>query len=229
MSAAPIESVGSRFPLLRDRQAAGAQLATALARYAKDRPVVLAIPPGGVPVAAEIAHRLGGELNLLVTQPIAAPGHEDIILGAVTASGDVAVNDEAVAGLGLADTFVQQATAHSQAEAQRREEQLRGALRPPFLRDRTVLLVDDGMAVASAMLAAIRAVRRQHPARVVVAVPVGEPKACRIVEGVADEVVALYQPTPFHHVAEHYQRYDVLSDADVAALLPDQTRARGRA
>ncbi|MCS6801756.1 MAG: phosphoribosyltransferase family protein [Chloroflexota bacterium] len=226
MDSPHVEPSGPRFSPLRDRQSAGAQLATALASYAKDHPVVLAIPPGGVPVAAEIAHRLGGELNIIVAQPITAPGNEAVILGAVTASGESALNDEAIAGLGVSEAFVQRAIAQSRADAQRREEQIRGALRPPVVRDRTVIIVDDGVATAAPLLAAVRAVRQFHPARVVVAVPVGEPKACRHLEGVADDVLTLVQPAPFHRVADHYQRFDRLTDADAAALVREHAHPR---
>ncbi|GIW05541.1 MAG: phosphoribosyltransferase [Dehalococcoidia bacterium] len=226
MDAPRTEPASPHFPLLRDRQAAGAQLATAVASYAKDRPVVLAIPPGGVPVAAEIAQRLGLELNILVVQPIVAPGHEEIALGAVAASGELALNDEAIAGLGVSETFVQRATAQSRAEAERREHQLRGPLRPAFLRDRTVILVDDGLAVATTIVAAVRAVRHHHPTKVVVAVPVCDPKACRIVEGVADAVISLFQPSPFHHTADHYQRFDLPTDAEITALLQQHAQPK---
>src|SRR5262249_32646437 len=157
----------------RDRSEAGQQLARQLARYANRETLVLALPRGGVPVAYEVAHALGAELDVFVVRKLGAPMQPELAMGAIASGGVRVVNDEIVRALGLSDADLADAVQAESRELERRERQYRDDRPFPTVRGRTVILVDDGLATGASMQAAAQALRAQEPRRLIVAVPVG--------------------------------------------------------
>jgi len=205
--------------LYRDRVDAGARLAGALEEYRGERPVVLGIPRGGVPVAAEVARRLEGELDVMVARKLGAPGYEELAIGAVTADGARYLNPEIIQAVGVDDRYLEQITARQTAEAAKREARFRGPHGAVELGGRTVILVDDGLATGATMRAAARAVRARGPARLIVAVPVGAREAVAALAEDADRVVCPAQPEPFIAIGLHYEDFGQVDDQEVLALL----------
>lgn len=213
--------------LFRDRFDAGQRLAEKLRRYA-DRPdvLVLALPRGGVPVAFEVADALGAPLDLFLVRKLGVPGRGELAMGAIATGGIRVVNPDVVGPLAIPDEIIDAVAAEEQRELERRERAYRGDRPPPDVQGRTVILVDDGLATGSTMRAALAALRRQQPARVVVAVPVGAAEACTELEGLADEVVCVRTPEPFRAVGLWYDDFSQTTDEEVHDLL---SRAAGRA
>lgn len=203
----------------RDRADAGARLAERLESYRGQDALVLGIPRGGVPVAAEVARRLDAELDVLVARKLGAPYQPELALGAVTADGGRFLNAEIVSELEVSDAHLARVTAAEMAEAQRRQQRFRGPRPAPRVAGRVVLLVDDGLATGATMRAAVRAVRAQGPARLVVAVPVGSHQACAALRAEADAVVSLYEPEPFLAVGLYYEHFAPTEDHEVRRLL----------
>jgi putative phosphoribosyl transferase len=204
----------------RDRAEAGQALARALSHYARrDDVIVLALPRGGVPVAAEVAKELGAPLDVFLVRKLGVPGHEELAMGAI-ASGGVLVLDEGVLRwLGISEEQIQRALARELDELRRREAAYRDGRPPPDLKGKTVILVDDGLATGATMQAAARAVRRHEPARIVIAVPVASRATCDEFRGEVDEVVCAVTPAPFHAVGNWYEDSSQTSDEQVRELL----------
>jgi putative phosphoribosyl transferase len=204
----------------RDRAEAGQALARALSHYARrDDVIVLALPRGGVPVAAEVAKELGAPLDVFLVRKLGVPGHEELAMGAI-ASGGVLVLDEGVLRwLGISEEQIQRALARELDELRRREAAYRDGRPPPDLKGKTVILVDDGLATGATMQAAARAVRRHEPARIVIAVPVASRATCDEFRGEVDEVVCAVTPAPFHAVGNWYEDFSQTSDEQVRELL----------
>lgn len=201
-----------------NRQQAGARLAQALSAWRGQQDlIVLALPRGGVPVAAEVAHALGAPLDLMVVRKLGFPGQEEYAMGAI-ASGGVQVRAEKgdwPVSRSVLDEIVQR----EQAELQRRERAYRGSRPAPSLQGRPVLLVDDGLATGATMCAAVQAARAQAPARICVAVPVASAEAMAAVGALADEVICPLVPEMFHAVGSWYRDFAQTSDDEVKALL----------
>ena len=204
----------------RNRAEAGRILAESLHGYAgRDDVVVLGLPRGGVPVAAEVAAALGAPLDVLVVRKVGVPGHEELAMGAV-ASGGVLVLDEAlIQMLRIARAAIEDVVQRELVELERREAAYRGERGPPELAGTTVVLVDDGLATGSTMRAAVRTVRGRDPARIVVAVPVAAAETCRELEREADEVVCAATPRSFRAVGLWYDDFRPTSDDEVRGLL----------
>jgi predicted phosphoribosyltransferase len=214
--------------MLEDRRQAGRLLAQALAAY-RGQPgvIVLGLPRGGVPVAYEVARSLGAPLDVFVVRKLGFPGHEEFAMGAI-ASGGVRVMNSDVAGMRIPQAVIDAVTAREQAELARRERLYRGDRPALDVRGHTVILVDDGLATGSTMRAAARAVRQQHPRRIVVAVPVAASETCSSLRGDADEVVCMVTPEPFRAVGLWYRNFDQTTDEEVHALMSaNGDRARG--
>jgi putative phosphoribosyl transferase len=220
MRVAPDAGIGDG-TIYRDRVEAGARLAEEMERYRSDRPVVLGIPRGGVPVAAEVARRLGSVLDVIVARKLGAPGHEELALGAVTADGGRFLNADVVRALRVSDAYLETVTAREMAEAHRREQRFRGARAPAEVRGKLVILVDDGLATGATMVAAARALRARGPRRVVAAVPVGSGEAVAALAAEVDEVVCPRRPEPFVAIGLHYADFSQVEDAEVLKLLEE--------
>ena len=210
--------------LFRDRREAGRLLAAKLTAYA-NRPdvIVLALPRGGVPVADEVARALGAPLDVFVVRKLGVPGSEELAMGAV-ATGDVRVlNDQLVNRLGIPDHLIDAVAVREGQELARRERLYRGGRPPLDVRDRTVILVDDGLATGATMHAAIAALRQLHPARIVVAVPTASPETCEEMRAEVDDVICAITPEPFQAVGRWYQDFAQTTDEEVQDLLTRRT------
>lgn len=201
-----------------DRTVAGRVLGTELARHHWVRPLVLALPRGGVPVGAGVADALGAELDVVVARKVGAPDQPELAVGAVTADGSHLFDDDMLAALGLTRADLADRLAAETAEARRRQERY-GCGELPSLRERDVIVVDDGLATGSTALAAIRAVRTRMPRSVTLAVPVGSHAAVGRLRDAADAVVCLLQPLSFRSVGQWYRDFRQVSDAQVDALV----------
>jgi len=203
-----------------DRADAGRTLATALEshRGAADT-IVLGLPRGGVPVAHEIAAELGLPLDVLVVRKLGLPWQPELAMGAIASGGALVLNDEVVRHLGGRDDAFEAVRTKEQGELERRERDYRGDRPPLDLRDRTGILVDDGLATGATMEAAVRALQALGARRVVVAVPVASPEARDRIAAVADEVVCLAAPMFFSAVGQWYRDFGQTSDAEVRDLL----------
>jgi erythromycin esterase-like protein/predicted phosphoribosyltransferase len=204
----------------RDRAEAGSRLAGQLRQYAgRDDVVVLGLPRGGVPVAYEVASELGVPLDVYLVRKLGLPGHEELAFGAIATGGVRVLNKELIERLGLPPEWVEAIDAKERRELERRERAYRGERPPPDLAGRTVILVDDGLATGSTMLAAVQAARQDDPAKVVVAVPVAAPEVCETLRQVADEVVCAATPQPMRAVGLWYEDFSQTSDDEVRELL----------
>jgi putative phosphoribosyl transferase len=212
-----------------DRRAAGLELATRLSDYRnREDVVVLALPRGGVPVAHEIARELDAPLDVFLVRKLGVPGHSELAMGAIASGGVRVLNEDVVSWYGLTPSIIDQVAATEQVELERREREYREGQAPIELRDRVVLLVDDGLATGSTMKAAVQAVRALAPTRIVVAVPVGAPETCRALIGIADEVVCARTPEPFSAVGLWYRDFSQTTDEEVRTFLQRRRAPAGR-
>jgi putative phosphoribosyl transferase len=208
--------------LYADRREAGIALAEALRPVvAGQEVVVLALPRGGVPVAAEVAKALGAPLDLVVVRKLGVPWHPELAMGAVASGGVRVLNHDVIDHLAITPEVIEQVALHETAELLRRERSYRGERPPPQLAGKCVILIDDGLATGSTMHAAVKAVRRHHPARVIVAVPVGPASAPQEFGGKADLLVCPNTPARFASVGQWYADFDQVSDEEVRQLLHD--------
>lgn len=216
--------------VFRDRVEAGDVLAAWLGHYAgRPEVLVLALPRGGVPVAARVAEALGAPLDVFVVRKLGVPGHEELAMGAIASGGVLVRNEEVVGKLGLGEDTLRRVAEAEQRELARRERRYREDRQPPDLAGRVVILVDDGLATGSTMRAAVEAARRLGPARVVVAVPTAPASTCQNLRELADEVVCATTPRPFRAVGNSYRSFPQTSDEEVRSLLeaawaPDRGR-----
>lgn len=208
------------------RADAGRKLALALQPHADRGALVLGIPRGGVEIAAPVAAHLHATLDVIVARKLGAPLHAELAIGAVTPDGSRYLDTDTIARLGVTGHYLDQVTHEEIDEARRRERRFRGERPSPRMHDRIVIVVDDGLATGATMFAALEAVRRHQPQRLVVAVPVGSREACTALREVADEVVCLAQPEPFHAVGVYYWNFPQLSDAEVVDIL-DEAESSG--
>jgi putative phosphoribosyl transferase len=212
-----------------DRVDGGRALAGLLSRYAGEPGIlVLALPRGGVPVGYEVARRLGAELDVFVVRKLGVPGHEELAMGAIASGGVRVVAEDVVSAVGVSRDELERVAAREAAEVARREERYRGGRPPVEVRGRTVIVVDDGVATGSTMKAAVAALRRLGPNRLVVAVPVGAPETIAELEGQADEVVCALTPPVFQAVGLWYDDFAQTEDEEVRAVLAAAARERAQ-
>ena len=208
-----------------DRKQAGEYLAQKLLRYRNDPSViVLALPRGGVPVAFEVAQALDAPLDVFIVRKLGLPGHEEFAMGAIATGGVMVMNPD-LAGLNVPEAAIETVVARERSELDRRELLYRGDRPPLSIEGRVAILVDDGLATGSTMLAAATAVRRRRPKRTVVAVPVAAAETCQAFRHEVDEVVCAVTPEPFRAVGMWYTDFGQVSDAEVHALLDAAWRA----
>lgn len=210
-----------------DRRSAGKRLAEQLTAYANRTDVlVLGLARGGIPVAFEVAQALQAPLEVCIVRKLGTPGAEELAMGAI-ASGDVRVlNDHMIQALGIDTSVIDRVSAKERRELTRRERLYRGQRPWPDLRDKTAILVDDGMATGATMRAAIAAVRKQRAAHVIVAVPVAAPSTCAELRAAGSEVVCVMEPEFFLGVSMWYEQFPQTSDDEVRLLL-DRAWYRG--
>lgn len=204
-----------------DRRDAGHRLAVALHSYKQQQPVILALPRGGVPVAAEVATALGAPLDLLVVRKIGVPSYPELAMGAVVdgATPIVVRNEDVIAAEGVAEADFLAAEQRELAEIRRRRERYVGDRPHPELSGRTVIVIDDGIATGATVRAAVRAVRQAHPKRIIVAVPVAAADTLAELWHEADEVVCLEAPQAMGAIGYYYRDFAQVSDAEVIAVL----------
>jgi putative phosphoribosyl transferase len=205
----------------RDRREAGRLLGQELARTLRDGDdiLVLGLPRGGVPVAAEVATALAAPLDVFIVRKLGVPGHEELAMGAIASGGVRVMNQDVLRYVPQSQNAIESVAKREELELQRREKSYRGARPPLDIRDKTVIVVDDGLATGSTMRAAVAAVRQQQPERIVVAVPVGARATCVELATEVDEVVCPWTPAPFYAVGQAYVEFAATPDEDVVRLL----------
>ena len=181
--------------------------------------IVLALPRGGVPVGYEVARRLRAPLDVFLVRKLGVPGHEELAMGAVATGGVRVLNEQVMRGLRIPDSVIDAVAAVELEELRRRERLYRGDRPPPDVRGKTVILADDGLATGSTMLAAVKALRQQQPARIVVAVPVAAPDTCELLRAEVEDVVCTETPEPFYAVGLWYRDFSQTTDEEVRELL----------
>ena len=206
--------------LFRDRSEAGRALGALLAEYA-NRPevLVLGLPRGGVPVAAEVAEALCAPLDVWIVRKLGVPDHEECAMGAIASGNILDLDRERIDELGLSKTEVERVILRESAELDRREQAYRRGRPRPEVHGKTVVIVDDGLATGATMRAAVSALRQLSPARIVVAVPVASNEACQDLARRADECACVSTPHPFLAVGAWYEDFRPTTDEEVVACL----------
>ncbi len=204
----------------RDRSEGGKRLAELLGSYADRKDVVvLGLPRGGVPVAAEVARSLRVPLDVLLGRKVGVPGREELAMGAVAGGGAEVVNTNVMEALALSRAVFDEQASVERAELRRREREFRGDLPPLDLADKIVILVDDGLATGATMRVAVHAVKSLSPSKVVVAAPTAAPETRTLLGQDADEVVTVIAPTDFRSVGLWYEQFEQISDDEVKEIL----------
>lgn len=209
-----------------DRREAGRMLGKALEHHARANPIVLGLPRGGLPVADEVARALGGTLDLWVVRKLGAPQQPELGMGAVAEGQAIVLDRSIVQATGVSQTELFAIAHRELQEVRRRVEQFRGDRPMPPLAGRTVILVDDGLATGNTMRAAVQAVKKYGPARLVVAVPVGDPGIVASLRSDVDEVVCLYQPDDLYAIGLWYRDFQQVQDAEVTRILDDARHSK---
>lgn len=214
-------------PPFKDRHDAGRFLATKLTAYA-DRPdvIVLALPRGGVPVGYEVARALHAPLDVFLVRKLGVPGQRELAMGAIASGGVRVLNADLIRALQIPPQAVEAVIAEEETELQRRERAYRDDRPPLVVRDRTAILVDDGLATGSTMRAAAQALRQEHAVQIVVAVPVAPPETCAEFRAEVDDVVCALTPDPFYAVGLWYADFAQTTDEEVHDLLRRAARAQ---
>jgi predicted phosphoribosyltransferase len=207
-------------PLFRDRREAGRVLAEKLVPIVRDPgALVLALPRGGVPVGFEVARALPAELDVFLVRKLGVPGEEELAIGAIASGGIRVLNQELIDYLRVPEVLVEQLTVREQQELERRERLYREGRPPIPVRNRTVVLVDDGLATGASMLAASRALRPQGASRIIAGVPVAARQTCEELSKEIDEMVCAATPHPFAAVGIWYEDFSQTTDEEVRELL----------
>jgi predicted phosphoribosyltransferase len=203
-----------------DRRDAGRRLAEKLVGIRSDAPpVLLALPRGGVPVAAEVAEALGIPFDVLIVRKLGVPGQEEYAMGAIASGGVMVLNHQVVAQLGISLDAVERVIARETRELERRERMFRSDRPTPQTEGRTVIVVDDGIATGSTMSAAVQLLHKQRAVRVIVATPVAAADSARRLRGEADEVITLLEPEDLGAVGNWYRDFSQTGDDEVRRLL----------
>ena len=208
-----------------NRHEAGKELAGKLSKY-KDHSevIVLALPRGGVPVAYEVAIALNAPLDVFLVRKLGLPGREELAIGAIASGGVQIMNQDIVYALGIDQATINSVIQQELQELQRREQIYRGNRRAPDVKDRRVIVVDDGLATGASMRAAVTGLRAQSPARIVVAVPSAAPQAIDLLKSNVDELVYVMAPDPFYGVGKWYEDFSQTTDEEVRLLLDEANR-----
>jgi putative phosphoribosyl transferase len=204
----------------KNRRLAGQFLAKELDTYANRSDVlVLALPRGGVPVAFEVAKVLNAPLDVLVVRKLGVPDQEELAMGAIASGGVRILNESIISEVNISDEVIARVAVQEERELERRERLYRGDRPDIDLQGRTVILVDDGLATGATMWAAVVAVQKQQPARIIIAVPIAAPETCQLLANEVDEVVCISTPSPFYSVGSWYEDFPQTTDEEVRNLL----------
>jgi len=203
----------------RDREDAGRRLADRLVGYRGENPVIFALPRGGVPVGYEIAHSLGAPLDVFIARKLGAPNQPELGIGAVAQDGARVLNERIVREVGVSEEYIERIAAEETEEAQRRLELFRGDRPEPEVRERTVILVDDGIATGVTTRAAMEALRRREPRCLVLAVPVCATRTAELLRQEVDELICLEAPSNLMAIGLWYQNFEQVPDEEVIELL----------
>ena len=204
----------------KNRSDAGKKLAAKLHIYAdRSDTVVLGLPRGGIPVAFEVARELGVPLDVFVVRKLGVPGHEELAMGAIASGNVVIMNESIVHSLGISKESFDSVVKQQKIELKRREQMYRGVRGHIDVKDRTVILVDDGLATGATMKAAIAALRLQKPKNIVVAVPAAAPETCEEMGQKSEDIVCAITPDPFFSVGSWYEDFSQTTDEEVQRLL----------
>jgi putative phosphoribosyl transferase len=211
--------------IYQDRRHAGKVLASELANYAhRDDLVVLGLPRGGIPVAFEVATALRAPLDVFVVRKLGVPGYPELAMGAIASGGIMVLNREVIEALKIPERIIDLVVKTETRELERRERAYRGDRLPIDVTDRTVILVDDGLATGASMHAAVTALRQRRPKRVVVGVPIAAPSTCEEIGREVDDIVCAATPEPFQAVGLWYRNFSQTSDEEVRKLLEQAAR-----
>lgn len=205
--------------MFADRVQAGKDLAHALSAYHGQDVVVVAIPRGGVIVAAEVARELGAPLDLIIPRKIGAPGNPELAIGAVAGEGKVYLNESLVESLRVPKDYIEREVKAEIEEIGRRRISYFGEKAPTSLEGKIVVVIDDGLATGYTALAAVKSVKSEHPSKVILAVPVAPQETVNFLKPEVDELVVLETPTFFYAVGQFYHDFSQVSDAEVIELL----------
>jgi len=208
-----------RLRLFADRVDAGRRLAKALQTYKEKNAIVLAIPRGGVVVGFEVANALNIPLDVIIPRKIGAPGNPELAIGAIMEDGTIIMNEELTGFLQVSADYIKEESESQRIEVERRLKFYRGIAPYPDLKNRVVILVDDGIATGSTMKAALASVRKKGAKAVVIAVPVGPPSTVEELEKEADHVVCLQSPESFMAIGQFYENFTQTLDEEVVELL----------
>jgi putative phosphoribosyl transferase len=215
------------FPPFKDRRDAGRRLAGKLSRFKDERPVVFALPRGGVPVGYEISRSLRAPLDVCVSRKLGAPDQPEFGIGAVAAGGVRVLNEDVVRRLGISDDYIERITAQEIAEVSRRLRYFRGDRPEPDVAGRTAILVDDGLATGVTARAAVEALRSRSPRRLVLAAPVCAAQTAGLLRPTVDELVCLQSPKDLGAIGFWYRNFEQTSDEEVVELLERARSERG--
>jgi len=205
-----------------DRRDAGRVLARKLSAYAGHTDViVLALPRGGVPVGYEVALALHTPLDIFLVRKLGLPGREELAIGAIASGGIRVLNNDIIRVLNVPEEVINIVARNELQELQRRERNYRGESPAPDVRDRKVILIDDGLATGASMRAAVTGVRAQHPARIIIAVPAASPEMCDAFEFEVDEMVCGMTPEPFYGLSRWYEDFSQTTDEEVRMFLKE--------
>jgi predicted phosphoribosyltransferase len=208
-----------------DRRDAGKKLAQKLKAYAgRSDVLILALPRGGVPVAYEVARALNAPFDIFIVLKLGLPGREELAIGAIASGGIRTLNQDIVRMLSIPDEVVNFVARREMQELQRRETIYRGSHPFPQVHNRTVILIDDGLATGASMRAAVAGLRARHPASIIVAVPAAPFDVCEAFRSEVDEVVCAMTPHPFYRVGRWYEDFSQVSDEEVRVLLQEANR-----
>ena len=210
--------------LFEDRRDAGRRLAEWLTPYRGERPVVFALPRGGVPVGFEISRSLDAPLDIIVARKLGAPGQPEFGIGAVAPGGVRILNERAVQALGIPEDYLDWVSDRETAEVARRLQLFRGDRPYPDLETRTAILVDDGLATGVTARAALLALRRLNPRRLVLAVPVCAPQTAELLRPETDGLICLLAPAELEAIGFHYRNFEQIPDEEVIRLLEEARR-----
>jgi len=214
-------------PPFEDRRDAGRRLAGKLSRFRDERPMIFALPRGGVPVGYEISRALTAPLDVFVSRKLGAPGQPEFGIGAVAAGGVRVLNEDVVKRLGITDEYVERITAQETAEVERRLRYFRGDRPEPEVGGRTAILVDDGLATGVTARAAVEALRLRGPRRLVLAAPVCAAQTAELLRPGVDELVCLESPTDLGAIGFWYRDFQQTTDEEVVELLERARSERG--